>query len=453
MIQFLPCPSCRQSLLLPNEVSPQASIACPVCEEQFVLENILESEFGYWRVVQDPHRVNLASDTTEIATATPGEVTQPKEPSITASDADVSKTEWSLQPAEPNTAPNLSRPKFAPISHEQFERAKRETRSPVWTILQVVVGGLAAVPISLLILWHILDKDIADAGPRVSKFAPWIVPPKFRGFDAAEFARPTQGGVLNPGESGFRQFRQEELYATDDPSPRRLSTADTIDSPAGPITDSESRPPETTRAASVPFEESADRQTTESNYRQDPETENIFATIQRCEKNLDAWRGATSGPRSELRSAAQSIYRDLTDLASIIDRLPDQNPVIRAIRDAMQPIGRKIKRETDVQDVIQQGAAFWVESLGSERRFPLAAVVEIQQAAEKDFVWTVTPTDSTRIKEIDSVTIPSTLAPSLISGQRLFLLGMVESSSSTEEIIDGAAPPPRILSANYLHAL
>ena len=49
-------------------------------------------------------------------------------------------------------------------------------------MLQVALGGLAAIPVSLLLMWHLLGTDIGDAAPWVAQYAPWIVPQKFHAY-------------------------------------------------------------------------------------------------------------------------------------------------------------------------------------------------------------------------------------------------------------------------------
>ncbi|MCY2974614.1 MAG: hypothetical protein NTW52_08110 [Planctomycetota bacterium] len=56
---------------------------------------------------------------------------------------------------------------------------KRPQESPLKMIGSVVGGGVAAVPIAILLMWYVLGKDPLKAGPAVAQFVPWIVPPEF----------------------------------------------------------------------------------------------------------------------------------------------------------------------------------------------------------------------------------------------------------------------------------
>ncbi len=61
----------------------------------------------------------------------------------------------------------------------------RKKGNPVGTLLSVVGGGMAAIPISILLMWYALGKDPLDAGPMVANLVPWIVPERFQGNGAS----------------------------------------------------------------------------------------------------------------------------------------------------------------------------------------------------------------------------------------------------------------------------
>ncbi len=56
----------------------------------------------------------------------------------------------------------------------------RSSKGPsIWTLVQVMLGGAASIPVTLLLLWHVVGKDVMNAGPKVAQYVPWIVPSKF----------------------------------------------------------------------------------------------------------------------------------------------------------------------------------------------------------------------------------------------------------------------------------
>ena len=91
------------------------------------------------------------------------------------------------------------------------QRARRGDKGGLWSIIQVVLGGAAAIPVTLLLLWWVVGKDIMNAGPTVAQYAPWIVPKKFA--NPPDFITARRDGPRVPppalGEGGFRNFDEE----------------------------------------------------------------------------------------------------------------------------------------------------------------------------------------------------------------------------------------------------
>ncbi|MEM7475557.1 MAG: hypothetical protein AAF483_11255, partial [Planctomycetota bacterium] len=180
-------------------VSEKAKLACPKCEEEFVLIDLLESQYGFWKVVTDPgDEIKLASekpDFREVSRPLAGTVSagslsgnQPVRPAANIDDDE----ELKIRDAEDEAKPKQQFTSVEPITYEQFEKMKRKDRSPLWSMIQIVLGGLAAIPIALILIWHLLGKDIGGAGPVVAKYAPWLVPEKFH----------PEGGDDEEGETG-----------------------------------------------------------------------------------------------------------------------------------------------------------------------------------------------------------------------------------------------------------
>ena len=107
---------------------------------------------------------------------------------------------------------------FVPRSNQSFQNATpilpnellnnsstvlraRKKSNPVGTLLSVMGGGMAAIPISLLLMWYALGKDPLEAGPMVANVAPWIVPPKFRGNVGLAEKLPEMPPMVGPGFS------------------------------------------------------------------------------------------------------------------------------------------------------------------------------------------------------------------------------------------------------------
>lgn len=379
-----------------------------------------------------------------------------RQPEVTPSGD--SESELSLAKQEPDkpAKPKADWSDFKPITHEQFERMKRKKRSPIWSVLQVVLGGLAAVPISLLLLWHVLDTDVAGAGYTVGEYVPWIVPEKYRPSPMTSTgknsSRKTDVPEWSGGDSGFRDFSE----VASDP----VADLTAPNSAVPPADDSQPRDPESSALSSMNRSDASTKiepngslplsnPEAEADRPREANSQNIFELIQACEGDLDQWHLAVKDSGSDLKVHAQSIYSDLVDLAAVIGKLPSNNPVLRNIRDAMQPIGKDVKRHPDVQNVIKQGAKFWASQHSDTAEAPLAVIVEIVSAEEVDGHWEIGTEEGSLPVSINQVQIPSYLAPSLIPGQRLLLLG----SLSGQQAPENSAPSTGIFTACYLHAL
>lgn len=220
MIQFLSCSKCEKNLVLPKDVSEKATLSCPSCEEQFVLEELLAERFGYWKVISDPGaELKLASEPDfrpRPKSLTPAQQLAAERASRRApSTADDGEE---LRISEPIDEPQHKQQftSVEPITHEQFERMKRKAKSPLWSAIQIGLGGVAAIPISLILIWHLVGKDIGGTATFVAQYVPWIVPEEFRPEPTEEEYVPpdeAEGDKEAPksGESGFRQFSDEEL--------------------------------------------------------------------------------------------------------------------------------------------------------------------------------------------------------------------------------------------------
>lgn len=446
MFRILPCGVCKQALSLAPTVSDQATVECPNCEGQFVVSEVLAS-LGTWRVIEDPGSALASTEAPECQS----EVAPHDGSEVTSSELSLAEQE----PSKP-TKPKTDWSDFKPITHEQYERMKRKTRSPIWAFLQVVLGGLAAIPISLLLLWHVLDTDIAGAGYAVGEYVPWIVPEKYRPNPMASAGEGDSDNASVPewngGDSGFRDFGEIESDAGTkpvDPNSAGLPAegSEAVD-PASAELKSMSR--SDAAANAEPTGSMAPNNTVAEVTRlNEAGRKNIFELIQACERDLDQWHLAVKDSGSDLKVHAQRVYSDLVDLAAVIGTLPSNNPVLRNIRDAMQPIGKDVKRHPDVQNVIKQGAQFWASQYSDAQDAPLALVVEIASAAEVDGKWEIEPLAGALPGAIAQVQIPSYLAPSLIPGQRLLLLGSLEGQESS----GGSAPNVGVFTACYLHAL
>lgn len=495
MKQLLPCPACEKIRLLPPGLSQETTVRCPHCAAEFVLRDLWQNRLEQWQVVDSPpHPMPLQSDR-----ASGTRIECPP---------DDGTEELQLASAD-NTSPAAPLPskksvdwsQFKPITHDQFEKMKRKRASPLWSVVQIVLGGVAAVPIALLLIWHVIGTDVADAGPWVGSYMPWAVPERFRPFT------PAAESTATPTRGRFRTFDQLEAdSASGLRSPDRHTDPTAAgDETAPPATASGSSPPASTPAepskatSQTPAEASENSATLPDAIT--PGQQNLFDLIRQCELHLEEWARAVNEDKAQLRPLAKVIYSDLTELAWAIADLPQDSAVHRVVRDRMRTIGKSINRRDDLRSLVTQGARHWYPAAVAASGPPAADASELPVAAadpsnpqaasdsapiEKPVVdepvvkesaveksvlqglalivtierveaegdrWIVTADRASDIGEPPpEIVIPKSLAPILIPQQALFLLGTVHSQKSPAEAPTQAPASPRFV-ASYLHGL
>ncbi len=104
-------------------------------------------------------------------------------------DADAENEEWELTDPDSELADRPAADHLLPSQGvtevwntiAMRPRNRRPETSFVRKLIPPVLGGLAAIPISLAILWYGFGRDLGNAGPTIAKYVPWIVPPALRG--------------------------------------------------------------------------------------------------------------------------------------------------------------------------------------------------------------------------------------------------------------------------------
>jgi len=191
----IPCPGCHAVLQPPAAASRHAKLRCPVCQHELESAELLLAGRRHWMVIEDPggedafEAWRLESAARQLLAAGGQAAATP----AMAAPADDDGQGYRLA-AESSTPSRVASgaksqvgkkqvdwSKFKPITHEEFESRMRQASSPWSAVLQAVLGGLLAVPLSLGMIWFLLGKDIGGLAPRVARYAPWLVPPHLRG--------------------------------------------------------------------------------------------------------------------------------------------------------------------------------------------------------------------------------------------------------------------------------
>jgi hypothetical protein len=379
--------------VLAAEVSLQAVLRCRHCSHQFVLGEMVEAELGFWEVVDDPNTpkpkvVDAAEgvDDAALELAKSEEYFSPQ--MLLKKQAEKENVEWS---------------KFEPITTEQYERMRRKGKSPIWSMLSVLLGGLASIPIATLLIWHVLGKDPLQMGPVVGRYAPWIVPTRFQPNESdfeADNRQPPPAGA-----SGFRRF---DSVMNDETTAQRPVITETPGS-------------------------------------------DVFTIINQVEMDMEAWN--ERGEDRELhKKLALQTYSNLASLALAIGDLPAASPLQRLVRTELHSVGQQVSQHTDIQHLIQSGSRYWLSS-HQDRLVGLAIVINVAMATEVDNAWQLSPAIGDGEESIQ-ITVPKEVFPSLSQGQNIFVIGSLSRMKSVSNSeLESSAKSASFLTANYVHML
>lgn len=174
------CPRCCEQVSVPGHASRDATVQCPLCQEEYLLGEAL---------AQLPPALIVLSDMDD---APASEVVNEDEDSWSelnlvtdeAEEIDLAPTSIPTSGAAFDFTSKAAAPgSKATSTIRPSSRARKPKGSPVKSVLSIVIGGLMAFPIAQLILWYLpgdLKRDFG-AGPIVAQYVPAIVPAKFRG--------------------------------------------------------------------------------------------------------------------------------------------------------------------------------------------------------------------------------------------------------------------------------
>ncbi|RMF39393.1 MAG: hypothetical protein D6753_13860 [Planctomycetota bacterium] len=412
-MQLLPCASCGKIFVLPEGTSAAATIECPNCEQQYVVDSLVRDELVRWKVVYDPNSPDAPADVEILAVE--------EEASDVAGDG-------------AQQAPLVLDGAIGSGAGSALRRARRKQGTPIWSIIQVVLGGVAAVPIALLILWWVLDRDVMDAGPKVARYLPWIVPQKYHPFDGpdADVADTLPRRPQRRGQSGFRRF--DDVFPIDggdssapgsDPRAAESGGTTTHDAP-------EIDPPnadQTARETASPAEDGT-----------------VFGLARRCLSELDAFLQASERGNEAVSSAsaddsepsaqepqttadrrrelAQRAYATLMELARAVEDIPLYSPVRRPVEDLLEDIARRIGQHPELRRLVQQGATYWEAGAAPGGHLALVGtVVDVQPLESPDSAVMVHLATDGVPESVSRIFVPSRWAIGVEPDNDVFVLG------------------------------
>jgi hypothetical protein len=213
---ILTCPKCGDAVLVPSSTNPSAVVRCPLCRESYALTEALERLPPVLQVVEPGHPepgnpFGLGAVAIASSPAAPGQtLMELAEDSTTpagVNDWDPASAELPEPfdlPAGPAASPRL----------KTSTRPKRKEKSAVAEMLKVVLGGVAGLTCTQVLLWWGFHNDPFDLARTLgaNKLTSWIVPQIYRAAAAgapgpAAVASTTpaagSGSDAAPGNNGF----------------------------------------------------------------------------------------------------------------------------------------------------------------------------------------------------------------------------------------------------------
>lgn len=442
MLQVLPCPQCGKQSLIPNPTSLEATIRCPHCAAVLVLGEVLLSQYSSWEVVEDPAE-KLAYPPRKLDPA----VVVPVPAENIEGQLSLAPFNPALDPVSP-TQPSSLESISRSGSMSEYERRRRKQKSPILSFIPVVLGGVAAFPIALLIIWHVLGRDIGGLGPKVAEFAPWVVPKRFHPFaaDNGQNNRPAPGGragraAPERGASGFRQFddvmpepkRAPELDSSDDSNSDALKEmkADSADGstakvvPSAPVADVDSIQPDSTVSNGPGVD--------------------LFSQIRASRKLVDDLAKALDANSPDKAKLAQESFEKMCGLAQAFGAVDKQSPVWKTIKDQAGPLARQITQNTMITNAMTNLASSRAKGNSvADNSLWLPTTLEVTSAELVDSVWIVSGKHA--FDKLTVVEIPRSLTPQLMPGQKLWVLGALKFAS-------GDSTTPATFQVSYLYSM
>jgi hypothetical protein len=230
---YLPCPGCHSLLRPPTRASNQAILRCPLCQHELEAYDLVKGLQRQWLVIEDRGtddfvgKILTGQSKTEVADvsspAVTGTVDSPVGSGSISNDAETETRTAGGTASLLGTGPQgvdaakINWDRLRPAAQDDFIRKIQEKKSPLVSAMQVIAGGLAAIPVGLLLVWHVLGKDVAGAGPAVGRVLPWVVPAKFRKVAILNPTERQDGGEDPPSglDDGLRKKFENTLTKQD----------------------------------------------------------------------------------------------------------------------------------------------------------------------------------------------------------------------------------------------
>ena len=208
------CPKCAEKVTLPPRTPPAAKVRCPLCGENYLLEEAMSTMPPMLEVLELPQGYQPAGEVDISTEAFLKTVDRPAvmddaddlklaapEGNVAVADDELTPTydEWgptrSTEPAYAVEASSTVSPAITPPELLQTPvRRKKKQINPIFHIIGIVGGGIVAIPVALFILlwlpgsWR---RDPLEIGKPIGEYAPFLVPADFRPADPGDSSDET----------------------------------------------------------------------------------------------------------------------------------------------------------------------------------------------------------------------------------------------------------------------
>lgn len=205
------CPKCAEKVTLPPKAPPSAKVRCPLCGENYLLEEAMATMPPMLEVLELPEGYRPESEV-DISTAAflktadrPAVMDDDEgELKLEAPEGGVAVAEDELKPQYDEWGPTRSTEatydvvEDSPAASSAITprelvqtpvRRKKKQVNPLFHIIGIVGGGIVAIPVALLILLWLpgsLRRDPMQIGKQLGEYAPFLVPADLRPTDTGD---------------------------------------------------------------------------------------------------------------------------------------------------------------------------------------------------------------------------------------------------------------------------
>jgi hypothetical protein len=259
-------------------------------------------------------------------------------------------------------------------------RPKKPAKNPVFEVLKIVLGGAAAIPIALLILWWAFGKDPFEAGPLIAKYVPAIVPAKFHGGpavnknsedgdDGAAVAKKSVNKSANNKQGsnkqgGNKQPKKQELPKLENLGNPFDLTPDTPALDPGPTIPTDPLDPglqiDPLMPDLDPQKSSQTPPNDQAGVRNAPQytAAELGEAIDNAAKAVQAWQQAKEG--DDKVALARNLYTELSKLGEKITFVDNTDRAVENHLPAVREMLIGFQAEPDIMNMINRVAPAWL---------------------------------------------------------------------------------------------